>query len=74
MECDVCLDAHKAITLCPTHSAAHLLLDVLLALKHQNYAGGDCWCGVGIGNPMLKDHTTLCKMAQAVVEAASSLD
>lgn len=30
--------------------------DLKSALKH-----GNCYCEVGIGNPMYRDHTTICK-------------
>ena len=27
---------------------------------------GDCWCGMGIGNPMITNHTPSCVVAQGV--------
>lgn len=28
---------------------------------------GDCWCGVAIGNPMMRDHSDACKAAKAAL-------
>lgn len=39
------------------------LAAALLAVKR-----GDCWCDMGIGNPMVRDHSPGCLQAQAAVE------
>lgn len=38
------------------------LIVILLALKR-----GDCWCEVGIGNPMARDNSPACKQVQAFI-------
>ena len=43
---------------------AHRLRELLLSLKT-----GDCWCGMGIGNPNYRDHADSCKAVQAVFSA-----
>jgi len=27
---------------------------------------GSCWCGVGIGNPMLKEHSEVCQKVREI--------
>jgi hypothetical protein len=29
---------------------------------------GSCWCEIGIGNPMYKNHSEGCKIAQHILE------
>lgn len=29
---------------------------------------GDCWCGIGIGDPRIRDHSEGCKLAQELIE------
>ena len=41
------------------------LLTVLKALKR-----GDCWCEMGIGNPMMSRHSPGCLSAQAAIAKA----
>lgn len=41
------------------------LLGALSALRSGNPA---CWCGMGIADPDLSDHTQGCKLAQAAYE------
>lgn len=39
------------------------VLQLLLRLK-----AGDCWCEMGIGNPMVQEHTAVCLEAQETVD------
>lgn len=41
--------------------------DILLQLRR-----GDCWCAVGIGNPMMATHSSACVSARAIVDGASA--
>lgn len=38
------------------------MLDILVGLKR-----GDCWCEMGIGNPMVREHDVACLQAQLAV-------
>ncbi|MBI5683568.1 MAG: hypothetical protein HZC54_00675 [Verrucomicrobia bacterium] len=40
------------------------LKELLAKLKH-----GDCWCPMGIGNPMVTSHPDYCVKAQALFDA-----
>jgi hypothetical protein len=40
------------------------LLEVIKALRR-----GSCWCGMGIGNPMVRQHSPACERARLAVEA-----
>ncbi len=43
----------------PIASETDFIAEILTKLKR-----GDCWCERGIGNPMFKDHSEGCRMAQ----------
>ena len=45
----------------------------LLAVVEQLTRAPNCWCEAGIGNPMVPNHTELCKAAGAAVRKARGL-
>lgn len=38
--------------------------DIILQLKR-----GSCWCEMGIGNPMVRDHSPACKQVQEMLKS-----
>jgi hypothetical protein len=34
---------------------------------------GDCWCEAGVGNPMMKDHSVVCKLVQKFINEAGAV-
>jgi hypothetical protein len=42
--------------------------ELLLALLAQRT--GDCWCQMGIGNPMVREHSAACVAARKAIEQA----
>lgn len=44
------------------------LWGVILQLKR-----GDCWCEMGIGNPMVRDHSSACKQLQEMLKSVLPL-
>lgn len=40
------------------------LLTIIAALKT-----GDCWCEMGIGNPMVRQHSSVCQSVQALLSS-----
>lgn len=45
------------------------LVVALLDLAHE----GNCWCGKGIGDPRLRDHTPVCKRTKLLVDDVEKL-
>ena len=50
-------------------SMCERLAEALQCVGHNEV----CWCGVAIGNPMYKEHSTACKRATAALAAYNEL-
>lgn len=48
--------------LAAANAFAAALREALIALKNE-----ECWCGIGIGNPMMSRHSSQCNKAQAAI-------
>lgn len=42
--------------------------EIALELVISQLKRGDCWCEMACGNPMFKDHTAGCKLAQQALK------
>lgn len=47
----------------------HQLIEALLGLRLS--VSDNCWCGMAIGNPMMRTHSAACQLARKAVEALS---
>jgi hypothetical protein len=44
------------------------MLEEIVMESRRGRGEHGCWCEIAIGNPMLKDHTGLCKKTRALME------